>query len=177
LLLAGSEARGKFLAAARAPRASIEAYVNPNAKGAAGEELALNVARFGDSDAESLLIVCSGTHGNEGFCGSFCQTAFIEEGVIDTRRPRAVVVLLVHAVNPYGFSHIGLVTENNVDFNRNFRDLRGWRLSAGGDPARSTACRSGSRRGRSAGDRRPASRAAIPHEAEAREAEQHHGPG
>jgi hypothetical protein len=32
-------------------------------------------------------------------------------------------VLLVHAVNPYGFSHIRRVTENNVDLNRNFRDF------------------------------------------------------
>jgi hypothetical protein len=73
-------------------------------------------------DAESLLLVCSGTHGNEGFCGSFCQTAFIEEGIIDAWRG-AVAVLLVHAVNAYGFSHIRRVTENNVDLNRNFRDF------------------------------------------------------
>jgi Protein of unknown function (DUF2817) len=117
-----TEARGKFLAATGAFDASIEAHVNSNAKGAEGEELALEVARFGDRDAESLLIVCSGTHGNEGFCGSFCQTAFIEEGVIDAR-PRTVTVLLVHAVNPYGFSHIRRVTENNVDLNRNYRDF------------------------------------------------------
>ena len=116
------DARGKFLAAARPNGASIEAHVNPNAKGAEGEELALDVARYGERGAESLLIVCSGTHGNEGFCGSFCQTAFIEEGVIDARRG-AVAVLLVHAVNPYGFSHIRRVTENNVDLNRNFRDF------------------------------------------------------
>jgi Protein of unknown function (DUF2817) len=117
-----AEARGKFLAAARAPAASIEAHVNPNAKGAGGEELALDLARFGDRDTENLLIVCSGTHGNEGFCGSFCQTAFIEEGVVDARH-RTVAVLLVHAVNPYGFSHIRRVTENNVDLNRNFGDF------------------------------------------------------
>jgi hypothetical protein len=117
-----AEARRKFLDAAGAAGAAIETHVNPNAKGAAGEELALDVARFGDRDAESLLIVCSGTHGNEGFCGSFCQTGFIGEGVVDAR-PRGVAVLLAHAVNPYGFSHIRRVTEDNVDLNRNFHDF------------------------------------------------------
>ncbi len=50
-----AEARGKFLDAARAGGAVIESYVNPNAKGANGEELATDVARFGDSDAERRL--------------------------------------------------------------------------------------------------------------------------
>jgi hypothetical protein len=117
-----AEARGKFLAAARTAGAAIETHINPKAKGPAGEELALDVARFGDRDAERLFILCSGTHGNEGFCGSFCQTALIEEGVIDARPP-TVAVLLAHAVNPYGFSHIRRVTEDNVDLNRNFRDF------------------------------------------------------
>jgi hypothetical protein len=75
------------------------------------------VARFGERDAESLFIVCSGTHG-------ICQTGFIGEGVIDAR-PRSVAVLLAHAVNPfYGFSHIRRVTENNVDLNRNSAFVR-----------------------------------------------------
>jgi Protein of unknown function (DUF2817) len=34
-----------------------------------------------------------------------------------------VTVLLVHAVNPYGFSHNRRVTEDNVDLNRNFWDF------------------------------------------------------
>jgi hypothetical protein len=117
-----AEARRKFLDAARGAGAAIETHVNPNVKGAASEELALDAARFGDRDAESLFIVCSGTHGNEGFCGSFCQTGFIREGVIDAR-PRSVAVLLAHAVNPYGFSHIRRVTEDNVDLNSNFHDF------------------------------------------------------
>ena len=32
-------------------------------------------------------------------------------------------MLLLHAVNPYGFSHIRRVTEDNVDLNRNFQDF------------------------------------------------------
>ncbi len=117
-----AEARRKFFDAARAGGAAIESHVNPNAKGADGEELATDVARFGDRDAENLFIACSGTHGNEGFCGSGCQIGLIEKGVIKAR-PSSAAVLLVHAVNPYGFSHLRRVTEDNVDLNRNFQDF------------------------------------------------------
>jgi hypothetical protein len=117
-----AEARKKLLEAARAADAAIETHVNRNASGAEGEELATDVARFGAMDAQALLIVISGTHGNEGFCGSGCQTGFIREGVIDAR-PKSVAVVMAHAINPYGFSHIRRVTEDNVDLNRNFRDF------------------------------------------------------
>ncbi len=30
---------------------------------------------------------------------------------------------MLHAVNPYGFSHLRRVNEDNVDLNRNFRDF------------------------------------------------------
>ncbi len=117
-----AEARRKFLEAARAGGAALETYVHPSARGAEGEELAVDVGRFGDPEAESLFVVVSGTHGNEGFCGSGCQTGLIGEGVVHGR-PKSVAVLLVHAVNPYGFSHIRRVTEDNVDLNRNFQDF------------------------------------------------------
>jgi hypothetical protein len=116
------QAREKFLDAARAAGAEIEPYLNPNGLGFNGEDLAADVARFGDMDAEALFIVISGTHGNEGFCGSAGQIGLIKEGVISAR-PQSVAVLLVHAINPYGFSHIRRVTEGNVDLNRNFRDF------------------------------------------------------
>ena len=117
-----AEARRKFLDAARAFGAVLESHVHPRGRGAEGEELAVDVARFGDMDAEKLLIVVSGTHGNEGFCGSGCQVGLMGEGVVRARPP-SVAVLLIHAVNPYGFSHIRRVTEDNVDLNRNFQNF------------------------------------------------------
>jgi hypothetical protein len=117
-----TEARRRFVGSALEMNGAVEARANPGAKGALGEELATDVARFGDMAAENLLIVCSGTHGNEGFCGSGVQIGFIHEGIIGAR-PKSVAVLLVHAVNPYGFSHIRRVTEDNVDLNRNFQDF------------------------------------------------------
>jgi hypothetical protein len=35
-----------------------------------------------------------------------------------------VAVLLLHALNPYGFSHLRRVNEDNADLNRNFMDFR-----------------------------------------------------
>jgi hypothetical protein len=115
------EARQKFLEAAR-DATLIESHVNPKAKGVNGEELATDVARYGTLDAAYLLIICSGTHGTEGPCGSGCQLGLITEGFI-AQRPASAAVLLIHAINPYGFSHIRRVTEDNVDLNRNFQDF------------------------------------------------------
>ncbi len=115
-------ARTKFLDAARAGGAVLESHVNPAACGAEGEELAIDVARFGDIGGENLFVVISGTHGNEGICGSGCQTGLVGEGIV-AARPPSVAALFVHAVNPYGFSHVRRVTEENVDLNRNFRDF------------------------------------------------------
>ena len=93
-------------------------------------------------DAESLLIVCSGTHGNEGVCGSGRQIGLIAEGVIGAR-PQTSAVLLLHAVSPYGFSAVSRrVCRGRGHFNRaRIRHAR-TRRSAGGDPGRQLALRS-----------------------------------
>ncbi|MFO1151191.1 MAG: M14 family metallopeptidase [Alsobacter sp.] len=117
-----AQARARFLACVDAAGGTVETHVNPHALGAEGEDLAMDVARFGAVDAEALLVICSGTHGNEGFCGSACQAGFLAEGLL-AQRATDTAVLLVHAVNPYGFSHVRRVTEDNVDLNRNFQDF------------------------------------------------------
>jgi hypothetical protein len=117
-----AEARRKFLDAGRAGGAVLESHVHPRVRGAEAEDLAVDVARFGDMGSDKLFIVVSGTHGNEGFCGSGCQIGLMEEGVVRARPPSAAV-LLIHAVNPFGFSHIRRVTEDNVDLNRNFQNF------------------------------------------------------
>ena len=84
-----AEARRKFVDAARGSGAVLDSHVHPGARGAEGEELAVDVARFGDMEAENLFLAVSGTHGNEGFCGSGCQTGLIGESVV-WARPRSV---------------------------------------------------------------------------------------
>lgn len=115
------EARKKFLDACRQAGAAVESMQNTHANGPFGEPLYTDVGRIGPEDAAGLLVLVSGTHGNEGFCGSAVQTGLLREDLHE-RLPDGVGVLMVHAINPYGFAHVRRVTEGNVDLNRNFRD-------------------------------------------------------
>lgn len=119
-----AEAREGFLAAAGKRGLGVASAVHPDAKGAQGEDLAIDSVLAGAADAPSLLIVTSGTHGAEGFCGSGCQRALLEDADMERRMQAGrVALLLVHAVNPHGFSHLRRVNEDNVDLNRNFHDF------------------------------------------------------
>ena len=111
-------AREAFRAAAAARGLTIQPHRNP-AKGAAGEDLTTDVALLGPENARRLMIVVSGTHGAEGFCGSGIQVGWLAAG---EKLPADTALLLIHAINPYGFSHVRRVTEDNVDLNRNFID-------------------------------------------------------
>ena len=67
-------------------------------------------------DNSSLLIHISGTHGVEGYVGSFIQQHLLYEYKHD---PQGPTVMFVHGLNPYGMAHYRRVNENNVDLNRN----------------------------------------------------------
>lgn len=82
-----------------------------------GEALGIDVAWLGDEPAERIVLVTSGVHGVEGFAGSAVQCALLRERLV--LAPGAALVL-VHALNPWGFAHLRRVNENNVDLNRNF---------------------------------------------------------
>jgi len=119
-----ASARARFRAAARAAGAALDEHVHPRAHGPQGESLAIDVARLGPRDAGALLVVTSGTHGVEGFCGSGIQVALLEDPAIPGALAAANATLaLVHAVNPYGFAHVRRVNEDNIDLNRNFHDF------------------------------------------------------
>ena len=89
-------------------------------QGREGEELAIDVAELGPPDASDVVVIVSGTHGVEGYCGSALQSHWLRTGADD--RPEGVRVVLVHALNPFGFSWVRRTDENNVDLNRNFID-------------------------------------------------------
>lgn len=118
-----AKARVKFLEAAAAAGLALESHTHP-LRGREGEALALDVAREGAADAKKLLIVSSGCHGVEGFCGSGAQVfALHDEQWREKARAAGVAVLYLHALNPFGFSHLRRVNEDNVDLNRNFQDF------------------------------------------------------
>lgn len=117
------EARRKFLEAVAA--AGLDAEAKPHPKpGLQGEQLAMDVAREGDPSASRLLVLSSACHGVEGFCGSGVQVATLADREFrDYAAKHGVAVLYIHALNPFGFSHIRRTTHENVDLNRNFHDF------------------------------------------------------
>jgi hypothetical protein len=115
-----AEARAVFLEACREAGAEILSHCHPLAA-PDGAPLFLDEARLGAKDASRVLFLASGTHGIEGFCGSGIQTHLVRNGLAD-RLPGEVAVVLVHAVNPWGFAWLRRVNEDNVDINRNFLD-------------------------------------------------------
>lgn len=84
-----------------------------------GQPLALDWAAT-EATANRLLIVSSGLHGVEGYLGSAAQVHYLRQGLVELTRKHRCRLLLLHALNPYGFAHSRRWDENNVDPNRNF---------------------------------------------------------
>ena len=116
-----SEAREKFQEAVAAARGSAESFKHP-CSGPGGEELAVDAAWFGPSDASRVLVLISGTHGVEGYCGSGAQVDWLRRAEFKVL-PADTGVLMIHAINPYGFAWTRRVNEDNVDLNRNWVDF------------------------------------------------------
>ncbi|RYZ00898.1 MAG: DUF2817 domain-containing protein [Comamonadaceae bacterium] len=118
-----AEARAKFIAAAGDAGLLVESKTHPQ-PGLNGEELAMDVARDGHPSASRLLVVSSACHGVEGFCGSGVQVAALRDPAFRAHAAdQGVAVLYIHALNPFGFSHLRRTTHENVDLNRNFHDF------------------------------------------------------
>lgn len=111
------EARQKFLAAAP----TLRAY-RSSTDGPSGEALFTDAAYFGRPDAKKLLVLVSGVHGPEGYCGSAGQLAFLQAKFHEGLPPSAAV-LCVHALNCYGFAWDRRMTAEGCDLNRNFVDF------------------------------------------------------
>src|SRR5262245_65158354 len=110
-----ADARAKFLAAGEARGLAVTSEVLPELRGVDGEELAMDVARLGSADAEALFVLTSATHGIEGYCGSGAQVGLLhDDAFVSGARAAGIGVLLVHAVNPHGFSYVRRVNEDNV---------------------------------------------------------------
>lgn len=148
-----ADGRARFLALTQAAGFSTTSFIHPARRAPDGGELACDVAWSGPAAASRLLIISSGTHGVEGFCGSGAQAALLASGALDGM-PADAAVLLVHAVNPYGFAHLRRTNEDNIDLNRNFIDhsrtpanpgydeIHGWLVPESWDgPAREEADR------------------------------------
>ncbi|OZI66526.1 M14 family metallopeptidase [Bordetella genomosp. 11] len=115
------EAREKFLSAAHRRGLVPTEHILPARKGLHGETLATDIVWIGPENTAKLLIVTSGIHGVEGYCGSGCQIALLHDDVLLARaKDLDIAIAIVHAVNPHGFSYGRRVNEDNIDLNRNF---------------------------------------------------------
>lgn len=113
-----AECRAQFRKDLESQAARLTAYPNP-----VEDSLFTDVAELGPASARKALVLISGTHGVEGFCGSMCQRDALAHGLF-TQLPADTKVVFIHALNPYGFAHIRRANEDNVDLNRNFVDHR-----------------------------------------------------
>jgi hypothetical protein len=113
-------ARESFFKAAQEVGASIKSFQNSH-MGPHGEALFTDVAIIGSKHATDYLVLGSGTHGVEGFAGSGIQTGLLREGIHNELGPH-MGLIMIHAINPYGFTHLRRSNEDNIDINRNFID-------------------------------------------------------
>jgi len=112
------DGRRRFLAAAQLLQAWMQSYPIA-APGPRGETLTIDTAYLGAGTPRRLLIVSSGTHGVEGPAGTALQLAYLKQLGARVRRMKGTGVLLVHALNPYGYACGRRTNEHNVDLNRN----------------------------------------------------------
>ncbi|MBY6241743.1 M14 family metallopeptidase [Methylosinus sp. Sm6] len=113
-----AQARDKFRAAVDAAGGALEVFEHPG-RGPDGEALTTDVAWVGPRTDRALVLI-SGTHGVEGYCGSGAQIDWLRRGGAANA---SVGVLLIHAINPHGFAWTRRVNEDNVDLNRNWVDF------------------------------------------------------
>jgi len=101
------EARGRFFLATRNATFVDSLPV--------ADDLFIDVAVY-KGRPDELVLHISGTHGVEAYVGSAIQISAAPHLHPSSAKP---TVILVHALNAFGFSNSRRVNENNVDLNRN----------------------------------------------------------
>lgn len=93
--------------------------VAPDQSGLSTEYLYL-----GSAQAERVLVLQSAVHGVEGYCGSAIQVDLLQRlGRGELVLPDGLALVMLHAVNPWGFAWDRRVDEQGIDVNRNFVDF------------------------------------------------------
>lgn len=124
-------ARQQFLDLAKAVNAEMVSMKVVN-------DLTTDVAIF-RGNPEKFLVHISGTHGVEAYSGSAAQAAileYIEDKQLYTNEEvgELPTIVLIHALNPFGFANNRRVNEDNVDLNRNILSEEEFRFVKGRDP-------------------------------------------
>jgi predicted deacylase len=114
-----ASSREHFRNLARSRANWLSEYPLPaDSNSAATQPLTIDIAYLGPEKPDRLVLVTSGLHGVEGFFGGAVQHRLLEQWESAIEQP--VGLLLVHALNPFGFAQRRRWNEANVDLNRNF---------------------------------------------------------
>ena len=87
-------------------------------EGPAGDSLTVDVARLGPPKATSLLVLSTGLHGVEGPVGM--PMLQIAHQQLLQRPSNSIGLLMIHALNPFGFAWSRRQDQEGIDLNRNF---------------------------------------------------------
>lgn len=118
-------ARVGLLAAARATVQVTEQITLVNNKVAVqeGNPLSTECLWVGPASAGNVVVLISATHGVEGFAGAAIQTDLLLRMQAGYSLPANTAILVIFALNPYGFAHCRRCDEQGIDLNRNFIDF------------------------------------------------------
>ncbi len=83
-------------------------------------DLTIDVASWGPPDAARTMLLSSGLHGVEAAFGSHIQQQWMQTGL--EQRSDTTRLILLHALNPFGFAHRRRFDQDNLDLNRAFFD-------------------------------------------------------
>jgi predicted deacylase len=113
-------AREAFRAAATAAGFRLRT-LDHGTTGPGGEPLGIEVAVKGSAAPRRALVISSGTHGVEGYFGTAVQLDALRGELGRRFLAEDEAIVLLHAVNPWGFAHKRRVDHEGIDLNRNFR--------------------------------------------------------
>lgn len=85
----------------------------------ANADLTVDYAYLLRSQSKKLLIVVSGNHGPEGYSGATAQELLMKS-YVPALEEAGIDVVLIHALNPFGYKFNQRTDEDNVNLNRNF---------------------------------------------------------
>ena len=89
-----------------------------------GKPLCLDWLRLGQIETpQRLLVLISGTHGVEGLAGSAIQSHALPFLAQQLVKDPALGVIIIHALNPWGFAWQRRYDHEGIDLNRNFIDF------------------------------------------------------
>ena len=116
------ESREKFRRVVTESGGRLQSHQHPSTQGPRGEPLSVDVAIFGPPRATKVFFNLNGIHGIESYAGAAAQLQWVASGALQGLT-QDVAAVLVHNINPFGWSHNSQRNEDLLDLNRNFVDF------------------------------------------------------